>query len=88
MSEEKDRVHQEQSRPEEVRQEDVHRHCFCCEASYVFGRIRRRMRPSEQVSEHFRQSRIEFLKGIRSILDQRIEHLGSTAHKGSRIVVE
>jgi hypothetical protein len=62
--------------------------CFCCEASDVVGRLFQAFGPSEKVSEHFRQSRIEFLKGIRSLLDERIESIGRTPHKGTRVVVE
>jgi hypothetical protein len=39
--------------------------------------------------EHFRNSRIEFLKGVRSLLDERIAQLSSRAeHKGTRVTVE
>ena len=39
--------------------------------------------------EHFRNSRIEFLKGMRSLLDERIAQLSKEAeHKGTRVTVE
>ena len=39
--------------------------------------------------EHFRNSRIEFLKGVRSLLDERIAQLSKeTEHKGTRVTVE
>jgi hypothetical protein len=44
---------------------------------------------SEATRDHFRNSRIEFLKGIRSVIDDRIEHLSK--HKpsaGTHVVVE
>jgi hypothetical protein len=66
----------------------VHSHCICCEASDAIGHLVRAFGASEKVSEHFRQSRIEFLKGIRILLDERIEHLGREPHKGTRVVVE
>jgi hypothetical protein len=38
---------------------------------------------------HFRNSRIEFLKGLRSILDERIAQLSKEAeHKGTHVTVE
>lgn len=40
------------------------------------------------VREHFVNSRIEFLKGIRAIIDSRIEHLSKTAQHGTKIAVE
>jgi hypothetical protein len=65
-----------------------HSHCLCCDVSDAVGRLVRMMGPSEGVRQHFRQSRIEFLKGIRTVLDERIEHLGRTPHKGMRVEVE
>jgi hypothetical protein len=39
--------------------------------------------------EHFRNSRIEFLKGMRSLLDERIAQLSKEAeHKGTHVTVE
>ena len=44
---------------------------------------------SDATKGHFRQSRIEFLKGIRSIIDDRISHLSSHAEKrGTHVTVE
>jgi hypothetical protein len=65
-----------------------HKHCVCCEANDAISRVFKMMGGSEEVSGHFRQSRIEFLKGVRALLDERIEHLGKSAHKGTRVVVE
>ena len=42
----------------------------------------------ENTRQHFRNSRVEFLKGIRSIIDARIEHLSREQAKGTRVVVE
>jgi hypothetical protein len=66
----------------------AHDDCICCEASAAIGKLFRAIRPSEKVSEHFRQSRVEFLKGIRTLLDERIDHIGRPPHKGTRVVVE
>ncbi|HXX18239.1 MAG TPA: hypothetical protein VEJ46_02450 [Candidatus Acidoferrum sp.] len=41
-----------------------------------------------EVREHFTNSRIEFLKGIRAAIDHRIERLSATAQHGSKIAVE
>jgi hypothetical protein len=64
------------------------KHCLCCEAHGALEHLLGRWGGSEEVREHFRQSRIEFLKGVRSLLDNRIERLGRTGHKGTRVVVE
>ncbi len=43
---------------------------------------------SESTRNHFRNSRVEFLKGIRSLLDERIAHLSREEPKGSHVTVE
>jgi predicted amidohydrolase len=43
---------------------------------------------SGSTNEHFRNSRIEFLKGIRTIIDNRIAHLSSQQRKGTHVTVE
>ncbi len=63
--------------------------CMCCQAAEVIGRVMRAFGPSDEASEHFRQSRVEFLKGIRKVLDDQIEKASHNPHqRGSRIVVE
>ena len=44
---------------------------------------------SDATRGHFRNSRIEFLKGVRSIIDDRIAHLSAHAQtKGTHVPVE
>lgn len=44
---------------------------------------------SEGTKDHFRNSRIEFLKGLRSLIDDRIEHLSrDEGQKGTHVTVE
>jgi hypothetical protein len=43
---------------------------------------------SEATRDHFRNSRVEFLKGIRSILDSRIERLSHEERRGTTVPVE
>ena len=43
---------------------------------------------SDATQDHFRNSRIEFLKGIRSLIDDRINHLSRVEVKGAKVVVE
>ena len=38
--------------------------------------------------EHFRNARIEVLKGMRSMLDARIEHLSQNEAHGHKVTVE
>ena len=43
---------------------------------------------SDATRDHFRNSRVEFLKGLRSLLDARIAHLSREESKGTHVVVE
>lgn len=44
---------------------------------------------TEATRDHFRNARVEFLKGIRSLIDNRIERLSKVEPKGgTRVVVE
>jgi hypothetical protein len=42
----------------------------------------------EETQKHFRAARVEALKGIRTLLDARIERLSKQAHAGTKITVE
>ncbi len=42
----------------------------------------------EDTREHFRNARIEVLKGMRTILDARIDRLSQHAQKGTKVTVE
>jgi hypothetical protein len=43
---------------------------------------------SEATRDHFRNSRVEFLKGIRSLIDDRIANLSRHEAKGTHVTVE
>ena len=43
---------------------------------------------SEATRDHFRNSRVEFLKGIRSLIDDRISHISQDPKTGQRVTVE
>jgi hypothetical protein len=43
---------------------------------------------SEATQNHFRNSRIELLKGIRSLIDDRIAHLSRDERRGAKVTVE
>ncbi len=61
-----------------------HSGCLLCET--VMPMIEK-LWPQQAVS-HFRASRVEFLKGIRSLIDERIAHLSREESKGTRLTVE
>jgi hypothetical protein len=48
----------------------------------------RSLEPPDDVTMHFRNARVEVLKGIRQIIDHRIEHTERTRRRGQKISVE
>jgi hypothetical protein len=62
--------------------------CFFCEATGAVKNFLREVGPSEEAANHFRQSRVEFLKGVRRILDDRIEKVSRAGQRGTHVVVE
>lgn len=73
-------------------EETAHAHtasgCFVCEATDAMKKFLHDIGPSEEAANHFRQSRVEFLKGIRRIIDDRIEKVSRGAQRGTHVVVE
>ncbi len=66
---------------------EVRRVCFCAGAGPHLTELVAQCMP-EPAREHFRASRIEFLKGVRSLIDERISSLSREASKGASIPVE
>ena len=46
------------------------------------------LRPPHNAAKHFREARLEVLRGVRELIDHRIERLSKDQSKGSRVVVE
>ena len=44
--------------------------------------------PPEAAMGHFRESRIEFLKGVRELIDHRIDRMSRAKKAGANVVVE
>jgi hypothetical protein len=59
--------------------------CPCLEIMDLF---RTRLGVSSEVRKHLENSRVEFLKAIRVVLDERIEHLSKAGQHGTKIAVE
>jgi hypothetical protein len=62
-----------------------HERCLCREA---IDQLRDFLGVSPAVREHLRSSRIEFLKAIRTVIDERIEHLSRAEERGTKVAVE
>jgi DNA-binding FrmR family transcriptional regulator len=67
-------------------QKVMHEPCVCREITHqiaaVFG-IK-----SDEARGHLRNARIELLKAMRSVIDDRIEQLSRTGAKGTKVPVE
>ena len=61
---------------------------LCADVAVVLNDIVRRVGPPEAARRHFEASRVEFLKGLRALLDARIERRSKRGAKGQKIDVE
>ena len=63
----------------------VYERCLCREA---IDELRDFLGVSPAVREHLRSSRIEFLKAIRTVIDESIERLSTSGQRGTKVAVE
>ena len=61
--------------------------CFCHGAGPRVSDLFR-ARWSEATKDHFHSSRVEFWKGVRTLVDEHIERISRTKQKGSTVPVE
>ena len=62
--------------------------CVCGGKGPMLSQMLELMMPSAAAGEHFKNARLEFLKGLRELLDQRIQSLSDKQHKGTKLNVE
>jgi hypothetical protein len=75
----------EQAAPQAAGGPAASERCVCHELKQHFEKF---FEISPDVRQHLANSRMEFLKAIRAVIDQRIEHLAQAQQRGSRIAVE
>jgi hypothetical protein len=63
----------------------VYERCLCRQ---TLDQVKGYLSFSPSVREHLANSRIEFLKAIRAVIDARIEHLSGSGQRGTKVVVE
>jgi hypothetical protein len=63
----------------------VYERCPCAE---FVGTIRQLLGVSPAVQRHLANSRVEFLKAMREVLNERIERLSSQHQQGTKVAVE
>jgi hypothetical protein len=61
---------------------------ICQMAGPLLNQVLQRLRPPEEARRHFESARLEFLKGLRSLLNARIEKRSRRMAKGEKISVE
>jgi len=66
--------------------ERIYERCLCREAVDRFMDVFACR--NEAARQHLRNSRIEFLKAVRTVIDSRIAHLSSTGQEGTKVPVE
>jgi len=62
-----------------------HARCACAELTEAVSEL---LGFSPSVRQHLHNSRVEFLKAIREVIDAKIDHLSREAPKGTRVAVE
>ena len=62
--------------------------CLCQGTGPLLSELLRRLGPPEPARRHFDAARIEFLKGLRAVLDARIAQVAQRAARGEKINVE
>ena len=61
-------------------------HCICESiAAHIIDAFGLKSAPARQ---HMRNARVEMLKAVRSLIDERIEQLSRVPQKGSKVAVE
>lgn len=79
-------MNQAESNPQNSTQRAAEERCLCRE---TLQRLQECFGVSPTVKQHLANSRVEFLKAIRAVIDERIEHLSSAdAQQGTRVAVE
>jgi hypothetical protein len=62
--------------------------CVCGGKGPALSQMLEMILPSAAAGEHFRNARLEMLKGFRELLDQRIQSLSEKQNKGTKLNVE
>jgi len=62
--------------------------CLCQGAGPAMTELLHRLAPPAEARRHFDTARLEFLKGLRAVLDARIERLTKPKARGQAIEVE
>jgi len=78
-------MNERQESPQAESQGVMHDRCLCRQ---FLDHLSTHLGVSPAVRQHLANSRIEFLKAIREVIDERIEHLSAKSQQGTKIAVE
>ena len=62
--------------------------CLCQGLGPGLSELLRRLGPPEEARRHFETARLELLKGVRALVDARIQRCENRRDKGAKIPVE
>jgi hypothetical protein len=62
--------------------------CLCEGAGPALSELLRRLAPPEEARRHFQAARLEFLKGLRAVVDARIEKQSRPKARGQAISIQ
>jgi len=62
--------------------------CVCQGAGPALTELLARLGPPAEARRHFESARLEFLKGLRAVLDARIERVSKPKARGQAISIE
>lgn len=75
----------QQTQPASTGQAFAHARCACGELTEAVAEL---LGFSPSVKQHLHNSRIEFLKALREMIDARINHLSGPESRGTKVAVE
>lgn len=80
----------EQNANQQAGEQSSHQHSASgrCTCNEVFDHIKDAFGVPPAAKEHLKNSRIEFLKAIREVIDARIERVSKATRQGTKIAVE
>jgi hypothetical protein len=78
-------MNQESEAQQPAAEHVVHDRCLCHQ---FIDLMRERLGLSPAVKQHLMNSRVEFLKAIREVIDERIDHLTAKGQQGAKIAIE
>lgn len=78
-------MNEQRGNPQAAGERSAQERCVCHE---FFDHVREVMGVSPAVKQHLANSRVEFLKAVRQVIDDRIERMSKQGQPGTKVAVE